>query len=194
MSHQIDTVHWFSGLTHPRSAVSNGGIYQWNDGRVNADTQTTVFDYGPSDDKTKGFQVQFTSRFSNGAGGTKEIYYSNAGELNLDTNTISPNGGLRERDAKEMGMQANLLPNMKLGEAIVVETSANTGGDQLTFNHIKNWMECVRSRKTPNAPIEAGYQHSIATIMSNAAYRTGMRVTFDEKTQEVMAGNKVFKY
>jgi hypothetical protein len=30
--------------------------------------------------------------------------------------------------------------------------------------------------------------------MSNAAYRTGMRVTFDEKTQEVMAGNKVFKY
>jgi hypothetical protein len=55
-------------------------------------------------------------------------------------------------------------------------------------------MECVRSRKTPNAPIEAGYQHSIATIMSNAAYRTGMRVTFDEKTQEVMAGNKVFKY
>jgi len=194
MSHQIDTVHWFSGLTHPRSAVSNGGIYQWNDGRVNADTQTTVVDYGPSDDKTKGFQVQFTSRFSNGAGGTKEIYYSNAGELNLDTNTISPNGGLRERDAKEMGMQANLLPSMKLGEAIVVETSANTGGDQLTFNHIKNWMECVRSRKTPNAPIEAGYQHSIATIMSNAAYRTGMRVTFDEKTQEVMAGNKVFKY
>jgi len=194
MSHQIDTVHWFSGLTHPRSAVSNGGIYQWNDGRVNADTQTTVFDYGPSDDKTKGFQVQFTSRFSNGAGGTKEIYYSNAGELNLDTNTISPNGGLRERDAKEMGMQANLLPSMKLGEAIVVETSANTGGDQLTFNHIINWMECVRSRKTPNAPIEAGYQHSIATIMSNAAYRTGMRVTFDEKTQEVMAGNKVFKY
>ncbi len=194
MSHQIDTVHWFTGLPHPRSAVSNGGIYQWNDGRVNADTQTTVFDYGPLNDPTKGFQVQFTSRFSNGAGGTKEIYYSNGGELNLDTNTISPNGGLRERDAKEMGMQANLLPSMKLGEAIAVETSANTGGDQLTFNHIKNWMECVRSRKTPNAPIEAGYQHSIATIMSNAAYRTGQRVTFDEKTQEVMAGNKVFKY
>lgn len=194
MSHQIDTVHWFSGLTHPRSAVSNGGIYQWNDGRINADTQTTVFDYGPSDDKTKGFQVQFTSRFSNGAGGTKEIYYSNGGELNLDTNMISPNGGLRERDAKEMGLQSNLLPSMKLGEAIVVDTSANTGGDRLTYNHIKNWMECVRSRKTPNAPIEAGYQHSIATIMSNAAYRTGMRVTFDEKTQEVMAGSKIFKY
>lgn len=190
MSHQIDTVHWFSGLAHPNSVVANGGIYQWNDGRVNADTMTVVFDYGQGN---KGFQVQFTSRFSNSAGGTKEIYYSNAGELNLDTNTISPNGGLREREAKAMGMQANLLPNMKI-EGAKVATDADTGGDVLTFNHVKNWMECVRSRKTPNAPIEAGYQHSIATIMSNAAYRTGQRVTFDEKTQEVMAGDKVFKY
>jgi predicted dehydrogenase len=190
MSHQIDTVHWFSGLAHPNSVVANGGIYQWNDGRVNADTMTVVFDYGQGN---KGFQVQFTSRFSNSAGGTKEIYYSNAGELNLDTNTISPNGGLREREAKAMGMQANLLPTMKI-EGAKVATDADTGGDVLTFNHVKNWMECVRSRKTPNAPIEAGYQHSIATIMSNAAYRTGQRVTFDEKTQEVMAGDKIFKY
>jgi len=190
MSHQIDTVHWFTGLKHPNSVVANGGIYQWNDGRKNADTMTVVFDYGQGN---KGFQVQFTSRFSNGAGGTKEIYYSNGGELNLDTNMISPNGGLQEREAKAMGMQANLLPTMKI-EGAKVASDANTGNDPLTFNHVKNWMECVRSRKTPNAPIEAGYQHSIATIMSNAAYRTGQRVTFDEKTQEVMAGDKVFKY
>jgi hypothetical protein len=55
-------------------------------------------------------------------------------------------------------------------------------------------MECVRSRKQPNAPVEAGYSHSIATIMTNAAVHTGQKVTFDEKTQEVMAGGKPFKY
>jgi hypothetical protein len=48
--------------------------------------------------------------------------------------------------------------------------------------------------KQPNAPVEAGYQHSIANIMTNAACRTGAKVTFDEKTQEVMANGKVFKY
>jgi predicted dehydrogenase len=194
MSHQIDTVHWFSGLPHPRSAVANGGIYQWQDGRKNADTMTVVFDYGPLDDMTKGFQVQFTSRFSNGAGDTKELYYSNGGMINLDTNEISPTGGLSEGQAKAMGMKANLLPTMKLSDVTKVETNANTGYDVLTTAHVKNWMDCIRSRKTPNAPIEAGYQHSIATIMSNAAYRTGQRVTFDAKTQEVMAGGKVFKY
>ncbi len=77
-------------------------------------------------------------------------------------------------------------------EQVVV--SANTGGDKLTSNHVRNWMECVRSRKQPNAPVEAGYSHSIATIMTNAAVHTGLKVTFDEKTQEVMAGGKVFKY
>ncbi|MCP1383038.1 Gfo/Idh/MocA family protein [Runella salmonicolor] len=193
MSHQIDTVHWFSGLSHPRSAVANGGIYQWKDGRTNPDTLTVVFDYGPANDPTSGFQVQFTSRFSNSAGETKELYYSNGGMINLDTNEISSTGGLREREAAAMGLKANLITPTKL-EGIKVATDANTGGDPLTFNHIKNWMECVRSRKQPNAPIEAGYQHSIATIMANAAYRTGQRVTFDEKTQEVLAGGKPFKY
>ncbi|WP_341226569.1 Gfo/Idh/MocA family oxidoreductase [uncultured Arcticibacterium sp.] len=193
MSHQIDTVHWFSGLAHPRSVVANGGIYQWQDGRSNADTLTVVFDYGPLDDMSKGFQVQFTSRFSNSAGGTKELYYSNGGMINLDTNEISPEGGLTERYASAMDMKPNLLTPSKI-KGQRVETSANTGGDNLTLNHVKNWMECVRSRKTPNAPIEAGYQHSIATMMSNAAYRTGLKVTFDEKSQEVLAGGVPFKY
>ena len=78
--------------------------------------------------------------------------------------------------------------------ATKVTTDANTGGDDLTIAHVRNWMECVRSRKKPNAPIEAGYNHAKAVIMSNAAFRTGQKVTFDEKTQEVMAGGKPFKY
>jgi hypothetical protein len=59
---------------------------------------------------------------------------------------------------------------------------------------MRNWMECVRSRKQPNAPVEAGYNHSIACIMTNAAVRTGQKATFDSTTQQVMAGGKIFKY
>jgi len=194
MSHQIDTVHWFSGLQHPRSVVANGGIYMWKDGRKNWDTITAVFDYGPSDDLSTGFQVTFGSRMHNGDERPAEIYYSNGGELNLNTNKVSPTGGLSKRFADDMKMQPNLLPEMSLSEVEKVVVSANTGGDNLTSNHIRNWMECIRSRKQPNAPVEAGYSHSIATIMTNAAAHTGAKVTFDEKTQEVMANGKVFKY
>ena len=195
MSHQIDTVHWFSGFSHPRSVTANGGIYVWKDGRKNADTFTAVFDYGPANDARSGFQVVFTSRQTNAANDVKEIYYSNGGTLNLDTNKISPEGGLSEGHAKAMNMQANLLPELSLNDlAPKVSTDANTGGDALTTAHVRNWMECVRSRKQPNAPVEAGYNHSIAVIMSNAAYRTGEKVVFDEATQEVLAGGKPFKY
>lgn len=195
MSHQIDTVNWFSGLDHPRSVTANGGIYQWKDGRRNWDTTTAVFEYGPANDPTTGFQVVFMSRMHNGDDDPAELYYSNGGELNLVTNKVSPKGGLRARAAAAMKMQPNLLPELNLTDTVVkVEAGANTGGDALTTAHIRNWMECIRSRKQPNAPVEAGYTHSIATIMANAACRTGEKVTFDEKTQEVMAGGKVFKY
>ncbi|MGX1753768.1 Gfo/Idh/MocA family protein [Sphingobacterium sp. NPDC055346] len=186
MAHQIDTVHWFSGLNHPRSVVANGGIYTWKDGRENPDTVTAVMDYGPENDKSKGFQVLYSSRFTNSAGGIKELYYSNAGMLNLDTNQVSAEGGLSERSAAEMGMKANLLTPFTLDNAAKMETSANTGGDPMTSLHMRNWMDCVRNRKTPNASVEAGYNHSIANIMARTAMETGKRVTFDDAKQEVL--------
>jgi predicted dehydrogenase len=194
MSHQIDTVHWFTGLSHPRSVTANGGIYQWKDGRRNWDTTTAVFDYGPLDDMSKGFQVIFSSRMHNGDEHPAEIYYSNGGELNLITNTVSPHGGLTERAASAMHMHANLLPEVKLPNTEAVVASANTGADALSSNHMRNWLECIRSRKEPNAPVEAGYHHSIANIMTNAAVHTGGKATFDEAKQEVMVNGKVFKY
>jgi predicted dehydrogenase len=191
--HQIDTVHWFTGLPHPRSVVANGGIYLWKDGRKNWDTMTAVFDYGPLDDLTKGFQVQYSSRFTNSAGSVKELYYSNGGMIDMDKQTVTPTGGLRAREAASMGLKENLLPSFSLVEkSEAASTDANTGGDPMTSANMRNWMECVRSRKTPNAPIEAGYNHSIALCMNIAAIQTGQKVTFDDKTQQVMVGGKVF--
>ena len=195
MSHQIDTVHWFSGFNHPRSVMANGGIYTWKDGRRNWDTITSVFDYGPKDDAATGFQVVFMSRMGNGEESPKEIYYSNGGEMNLDTNRISPEGGLTEKAAEAMGMKANLLPAKNLVDVSVkVESTANAGSDDSTSAHIRNWMECIRSRKQPNAPVEVGYYHSIANIMTTASARMGAKATFDEATQEVMVAGKVFKF
>jgi predicted dehydrogenase len=191
--HQIDTVHWFAGLPHPRSVVANGGIYLWKDGRQNWDTMTAVFDYGPLDDLSKGFQVQYSSRFTNSAGGVKELYYSNGGMIDMDKQTVTSTGGLSARSAAEMGMKPNLLNGFSLAEKVEsVSTDADTHSDPQTSANMRNWMECVRSRKTPNASIEAGYSHSIALCMNVAAIQTGEKVTFDDKTQQVIAGGKVY--
>src|SRR6201992_3966329 len=147
--HQIDTVHWFTGLPHPRSCAASGGIYLWEDGRKSWDTMTAVFDYGPLDDLTKGFQVQYTSRFTNSAGGVKELYYSNAGMIDMDKQTVTPTGGLTANTAARMKMHPTLLSSFALGEkAEAVWTAADTKGDPQTSANMRNWMQCVRSRKT----------------------------------------------
>jgi hypothetical protein len=195
MAHQIDTVHWFSQLKHPRSAAANGGIYMWNDGRSNYDTMTAVFDYG-SEEKTpgNGFQVIYSSRQTNSSGGTKEWYFSNGGKLDLASNKITSNGGLTENFASAMNMEPFLLEDFELPQ-IAVESGANTGSDPLTNAHMKNWMDCVRNNDLhTNAPVEAGYSHSIANIMVTASLHTGSRATFDGEKKQVLAGGKPFKY
>ena len=188
--HQIDTVHWFSGLPHPRSVVANGGIYLWKDGRTNFDTMTAVFDYGPLDDPSTGFQVVYSSRQTNAAGDVKEYYFSNGGMLNLDTGMVTPEGGLTERMAAAMNMKPFLLAERSLVDRAGGEGAA-TGDDNDTTLNMRNWMECVRSRKAPNADVEAGYSHSVALCMTIAALHTGQRVTFDPVRQDVIIGGPV---
>ena len=190
MCHQIDTVAGFMGCPYPKSAMSSGGLYQWTDGRQSYDTFTTVLEYGESGVKGKGFQCVFQSHQTNCGGGANpnrespiEKYFGPKGCIDMGRRMVT-NEGVETKK----GWEETALPAPK--EDVV--TSANTGADNLTSNHMRNWMECVRARKNPNAPIEAGYSHSVALIMANAAARTGCKATFDPVKRQVMAGGEVF--
>ncbi len=162
MSHQIDTVAMIAGDPYPKSCVASGGIYQWHDGRENPDTFAAIFEY-PS-----GFQVRYTARQTNDFGGTKELYFSNQGMIDLDAGEVLPDGGI----GREKGGVGNRLEKQKL---------PSEGG----MDHMANWLQSVRERKQPNAHIEAGYSHSVALSMALVALRTGKRVTFNAETHEI---------
>ena len=192
MCHQIDTVAWFMDIPYPKSAVSSGGLYQWVDGRMSYDTFTTVLEYGESGVKGKGFQCVFQSHQHNCGGGANpnrespiEKYFGPNGCIDMGTGKVTNEGVELKKGQK---WEETDLPAPK--ETVV--TSANTGGDALTSAHMRNWMECVRARKNPNAPIEAGYSHAIALIMANAAARTGCKATFCPKSRQVMVNGKPF--
>ncbi|HWL15312.1 MAG TPA: gfo/Idh/MocA family oxidoreductase, partial [Opitutus sp.] len=110
----------------------------------------------------------------------------------LDSGLVTPEGSLEARAAAAMNLPPNAVEPFDLAAQGPAAVDANTGADPMTSSHMRNWLECLRSRKQPHAPVEAGYQHAIACVMANAAARTGERVTFDEKTQNVLAGGKVF--
>jgi len=91
-----------------------------------------------------------------------------------------------------MDMKADLLSRLSLTQATAAaSTAADTGANDMTVANVRNWLECIRSRKTTNASIDAGYSHSIALCMNVAARQTGQRITFDEAKQQVVIGGKV---
>jgi hypothetical protein len=60
--------------------------------------------------------------------------------------------------------------------------------DVPTPDHFLNWLECLRSRQTPNADIEAAYQHAVAVIMAVEAFDSGCRQVFDPKKRTMKNG------
>ena len=56
-----------------------------------------------------------------------------------------------------------------------------------SVSHLRNWLECIRSRKTPNAPMRVGHLAVRAAHLANASLRSRTRVRFDERTGKVEA-------
>jgi predicted dehydrogenase len=57
-----------------------------------------------------------------------------------------------------------------------------------SVSHMENWLECLRSRRRPNADIEFGYHHVVATVMAAEALGTGRRLSYDPKRREIVSG------
>jgi predicted dehydrogenase len=189
MVHQIDALHFITGLSRPRSVVAHGGVYSWRDGRVNPDTLTAVFDYGPLGDSTRGFQVIYSSRMNNSVGGNRDLYFSINGMFNASTGKVTPEGGLTERYAKKVAKPTTLTEKMLYSEKEEPELAeADIKADPTVVAHMRNWTDCIRNRKSAIAGIEAGYNHSVALCMTIAALHSGKRAMFDDAKQEVTLG------
>ena len=55
-------------------------------------------------------------------------------------------------------------------------------------SHMGNWLQCLRSRQRPNADIEFGHQHAVATIMTAVALQTGQRQKYDPVKRTISPG------
>jgi hypothetical protein len=57
-------------------------------------------------------------------------------------------------------------------------------GDR-TDLHTANFVECVRSRKAPNAAVEIGHRSTIIPHLINIAYRTDSKLHWDPKAETI---------
>lgn len=161
MVHQIAWIMTALDLPLPTAAFMSGGVFSEKDGREVPDTIAVTLDF-PDD-----IVVTWQSTFSNKHFGLGEHILGSDG-------TIEHGWGESDMVNGEDGEFVRYYPekvNRPHGAALTGETP-----DQ---DHMANWIECVRSRKTPNASVEIGYRSAIAVHMANLAYRHKQRVTLE---------------
>jgi predicted dehydrogenase len=56
-----------------------------------------------------------------------------------------------------------------------------------TLTHLQNWLECIRTRKTPNAHIRVAHQAARTSHIANAALRAGNKVRWDPKSERIQS-------
>ncbi|MEO8596428.1 MAG: Gfo/Idh/MocA family oxidoreductase [Candidatus Solibacter sp.] len=66
-----------------------------------------------------------------------------------------------------------------------LETKSAKGFSWATDLHVQNFLDCVRTRKPPTAPMRLGFQAALVIQMANISLKTGHRVKWNAKTQKV---------
>jgi hypothetical protein len=54
-----------------------------------------------------------------------------------------------------------------------------------TLTHLQNWLDCVRSRKQPNAHIRVAHQAARTAHLANAALRAGHQIRWNAKAEKI---------
>ncbi len=177
MVHQLDAINMCMGTGMPKSVVSSGDIYRWDDGRSSCDTWSSVFEY------TEGFQANYRSHFSN----------------SLQSFGIRIMGTEATIDIIESA-KMTILPepehirsNKDLEEKTIYYPEDNEDGNfmvahfQSVKDHLENWIDCIHSRETPNCDVVTGFEGSALSSMAVEAYHKGRRLNWDKDRKVVYA-------
>jgi len=157
-THWVDVAHMFLGQDIPTSGVAAGGIYYYKDGRTAPDTINVLLEYGGS------YTVTFEATLAPGIRGAGIEFCGTQGKLYIDRARYVFTGA--EKDAQPV-------------------TVAGPSYD-FTLDHVKNFLECCRTRKMPNCDVLAGARSAQASHLGNLSYVQKRRIDFDPVREEVL--------
>lgn len=159
MVHQLSWIMGVLDLPVPVAAYMSGGVFSEKDSREVPDTIAVTLDF-PTD-----LVVTWQSTFSNSRYGLGERILGSHGTVERVSGSTDMVTGRLTSGVRYDPEKAN-RPD---GAAVL--------GQSPDQDHMANFVDCVRSRKTPNAPVEVGYRTAVAAHMANLAYRQKARVT-----------------
>jgi predicted dehydrogenase len=164
--------HAVAGVNHimddyfPDSVTASGGVMIYKDGRENSDTFHATYIF------PKGFVYDYSAQFGNDYPGHTRFYGQN-GTLER----VGGGGGSEGAGYVARGLGGGQRPERLAAEVKLAPIRP--------VHHVRNWLECMRTRQTPNADVLSGYAHSVAAMMAARAEVTGRRIYWDPRREEM---------
>ena len=164
-AHIFDEIHWFMGSQAPVAATCAGGRINVQGAEV-PETASSSLEYAEN------YLATFTI-------GYKAMRY------HTHNDQLTQFHGSKARlDVPREGY--TLWPEQRTLQMKAEVVRDEPGSfEAATRAHIRNFLECVRTRNEPNAPVEEGLKAAIALGMTMTSLRSGRRVRWNTATQTI---------
>jgi predicted dehydrogenase len=161
--HQLDQARWALGADMPTEISGMGRKLFFDDDQRTPDTMNIAFSYP---DKVLIWEMRIWNPYgmANQENGV-EVYGSDG---MIQIGRWNRQWGYKQFDTK--------------GKLVEDNSKNETDADPV---HVRNFLDCVKSRKAPNAEIAIGHASSSLCHLGNIVARTGRSLKFDSKTETI---------
>jgi len=169
--HYCDAIRWVLGEQSPVSVSAHGGRFAVEDDRTIPDTMEVIFEF---------------------ASGSLLIF----GQYEANSGPVLPDGEIEFRGTRgnlyseTKGMGYKITPStagqfQDAGSRIESVQVKGVDGD-LTAQHIRNFLDCVKTRQPTNCDMETGHRSTTFALLANIALATKTRIEWDPKSERII--------
>lgn len=199
-THEFDAVNQLLRIGIPNSVVSSGGIYYWKDNRDIPDLLHCVFEY-----PDHGLSLLYSATLASSRARSRVFMGHDASmELGNSISITADRSSTRYKKQIEAGLidlsgpMVSFNPNSGKVDAVssptekyfasrsLITTVINGHPVDLTYLHIKEWIDCIRMGGTPSANIERAFEEGITCLMAHKSYVEKRRVEWDEINKRIV--------
>jgi len=167
--HFLDLIRWMTGDLAPASICAMGGRYAVDDDRTIPDTMQVVYEFPAG--RLVLFGMYETC-------GNQTMARGGYVELRGTKGSLFANDNGYEIVPEQGGQFQDRSPRMEPRK--VDSTDGN-----LTVQHARNFLDCMRSRKKPNGDVEEGHRSTTMSLLAKISQATRLRLEWDAEREQI---------
>jgi predicted dehydrogenase len=178
-AHMIDIANWGMNVKAPSTAMSVGGKFGFpDDAEETPDTQQVLWSFPD-------FSMVWEHATAIGRGPEARdhgvAFCGNNGTLIVD------------RGGWEVHAETDRSGNRRTYKMMPMPRQL-AGNEDYHLLHLRNFIDCMKSRKRPNSDVEIGHNSMIACHLGNIAYRLGRQVNWDAENEKIIGDKEAENY